>query len=299
MIARHVPEGIWTRVDRGEGAGRADPVVTHHAVEVGAPHGPADRGSRPAAPLRGAAPGAVPRTPARLIVVSLGGAVRIGILREAYERDSLDPEVARLFETAIDDLRRGGAEIPDVRIEGLAGIQRAEDVGPCIRFRYDIERYPAPRGDLVPVLDLQEIPDARSFHPSVETRIRNATQGLAHGLDSAECAADESYRERVHTAVRAAMREHRLDGFVHPTWSNIPRLIDDLNTPAGDSSQFFSPTTGFPAISVPIGFVRGVYPAGTTLFGRPWEEATLIRIAHAYEQATRHRRPPASTPPVR
>jgi amidase len=36
-----------------------------------------------------------------------------------------------------------------------------------------------------------------------------------------------------------------------------------------------------------------------TIYGRPWDEATLFRLAYAYEQATRHRRPPASTPPLR
>jgi amidase len=256
-------------------------------------------GEDPDDPVTAAARGRVdPAYVAALRPDGLRGA-RIGILREAYERESLDPDVARLFEAAIDDLRRGGAEILDVRIEGLDGIRRAEGVGPCMGFRYDIERYLAARGDLVPVRDLQEILESRSFHPSVETRIRNAAQGPAHGPDAAECAADETYRERVRRAVLATMREHRLDAFVHPTWSNVPRLIGDLNTPAGDNSQFFSPTTGFPAISVPMGFVRGVYPAGMTVFGRPWEEATLIRIAYGYEQATRHRRPPASTPPLR
>ena len=84
----------------------------------------------------------------------------------------------------------------------------------------------------------------------------------------------------------------KLDAFVYPTWSNPPRLIGDLNTPHGDNSQFFSPTTGFPAINVPMGYTRGTLPAGMTFFGRAWDEATLIRLAYAYEQATHHRHPP-------
>jgi len=79
----------------------------------------------------------------------------------------------------------------------------------------------------------------------------------------------------------------------------VPRLIGDLNTPHGDNSQFFSPTTGFPAINVPMGDTRGVLPAGITFFGRAWDEPTLIEVAYAYEQWTRHRRPPESTPPLR
>jgi Asp-tRNA(Asn)/Glu-tRNA(Gln) amidotransferase A subunit family amidase len=92
----------------------------------------------------------------------------------------------------------------------------------------------------------------------------------------------------------------KLDAFVYPTWSNPPRLIGDLNTPHGDNSQVFSPTTGFPSISVPMGYTRGgMLPAGVTFFGRAWAEPTLIKLAYGYEQATHHRRPPASTPPLR
>ena len=95
------------------------------------------------------------------------------------------------------------------------------------------------------------------------------------------------------------MDDANVNALVYPTWSNPPRLIGDLNSPAGDNSQFFSPTTGLPAIQVPMGYTRGQLPAGLTIFGRPWAEATLIGYAYAYEQATRHRLPPASTPPLR
>jgi len=95
------------------------------------------------------------------------------------------------------------------------------------------------------------------------------------------------------------MDEGKLDAMVYSTWSNPPRLIGDLNTPHGDNSQFFSPTTGFPAITVPMGYTREVLPAGITFFGRAWNEATLIRLAYAYEQATKHRRAPASAPALR
>ena len=100
-------------------------------------------------------------------------------------------------------------------------------------------------------------------------------------------------------AVTAAMDSLRLAAFVYPTWSNPPRLIGDLNTPHGDNSQFFSPTTGFPAIQVPMGYTRdGRLPAGVTFFGRAWDETTLISLAYSYEQHTKHRRPPVSAPPL-
>jgi len=101
-------------------------------------------------------------------------------------------------------------------------------------------------------------------------------------------------------AVLKTMDAEKLDAFIYPTWSNPPRLIGDLNTPHGDNSQVFSPTTGFPSINVPMGYTRGgMLPIGMTLFGRAWDEARLIRLAYSYEQSTHHRKPPASTPPLR
>jgi Asp-tRNA(Asn)/Glu-tRNA(Gln) amidotransferase A subunit family amidase len=106
--------------------------------------------------------------------------------------------------------------------------------------------------------------------------------------------------EQVRAAVNKAMDGQKIDAWVYPTWSNPPRLIGDLNTPGGDNSQFFSPTTGFPSIQVPMGYTRGGrLPAGITFFGRAWSEPTLIKYAYAYEQATDHRRAPESTPPLR
>ena len=110
------------------------------------------------------------------------------------------------------------------------------------------------------------------------------------------CRSRDEFRAGLRAAVVAAMDEARVDALIYPTWGNPPRLIGDMNTPHGDKSQFFSPSTGFPAMTVPMGYSRGVLPAGMTLVGRPWSEATLIKLAFAYEQATKHRRRPASTP---
>jgi Asp-tRNA(Asn)/Glu-tRNA(Gln) amidotransferase A subunit family amidase len=84
----------------------------------------------------------------------------------------------------------------------------------------------------------------------------------------------------------------RLDALIYPTWSNPPRLIGDLNTPHGDNNQLFSPSTGFPAVTVPMGYTRDVLPAGLQFLGRPWDQKKLIGLAYAYEQRTKHRRPP-------
>jgi Asp-tRNA(Asn)/Glu-tRNA(Gln) amidotransferase A subunit family amidase len=112
--------------------------------------------------------------------------------------------------------------------------------------------------------------------------------------------AETSYREQFREAVLKTMDRLHLDSFVYPTWSNPPRLIGDLNIrlPA-IIARYLRPPPGFRRSNVPMGYTRGgTLPAGITFYGRAWSEATLIKYTYAYEQATRHRHSPPSTPPL-
>jgi amidase len=258
-------------------------------------------GEDPRDPATAAAQGrAIPDYGKSLDRSGLKGAV-IGVLHEAYERDSTDPEIVRIFVAALEDLRRSGATVVDpAKVEGLEQVKRPAGAGACMGFKYDLNRFLADREGQVPVADLAAILKSGKFHPSVQRRLESAESGPANGPESDACQADDAYREQFRETVVKTMDRLKLDAFVYPTWSNPPRLIGDLNTPAGDNSQVFSPTTGFPAINVPMGYTRGNrLPVGMTFYGRAWSEAELIRLAYAYEQATKHRRPPVSTPPVR
>jgi Asp-tRNA(Asn)/Glu-tRNA(Gln) amidotransferase A subunit family amidase len=253
-------------------------------------------GADPDDPVTSAAPAHLPQNyAASLDRNGLRGAT-IGILRQAYERESTDPEIVTIFMTAIEDLRRAGATIVDPATVDQVRRERG-GAGPCQGFKYDLNHFLAGRN--VPVKTLADIIKSGGFHPSAQRRLEQAEQGPENGPDSPACKADAAYRELVREAVDKTMDKLKLDAFVYPTWSNPPRLIGDLNTPAGDNSQFYSPTTGFPAINVPMGFSRGgTLPAGMTIFGRAWSEPLLIKLAYAYEQATHHRHPPPSTPPL-
>jgi amidase len=244
-------------------------------------------------------PSVVPNYRAALVRDGLKGA-RVGVLRQAYERDTTDPEIVQVFMTAIEDLKRAGATIVDPAPVDLANVRRVQNAGTCRGFKYDLNRYLAGLGN-APVHSLEEVIRSRRFHPSVQLRLERAQENAeANGPESSACKAEANYLEQFRAAVLTTMDAHKLDAFIYPTWSNPPRLIGDLNTPHGDNSQVFSPTTGFPAINVPMGYTRGErLPAGLTIFGRPWDESTLIRLAYSYEQATHHRRPPATTPAVR
>ena len=256
-------------------------------------------GSDAADPVTAAAASHLPQNYATSMMRDGLKGARIGVLRYAYERDSTDPEIVQVFMRAVEDLRLAGATIIDPGVvDGIADIRRGS--GSCMGFKYDINRYFASHGDKIPMKTLADVVKSRRYHPTVAQRLQDAEAGPSNGPETDACKAEMTYRDQVRAAVNKAMDTQKIDAWVYPTWSNPPRLIGDLNTPGGDNSQFFSPTTGFPAIQVPMGYTRGGrLPAGITFFGRAWSEPTLIKYAYAYEQSTHHRHAPQSTPPLR
>ena len=217
-------------------------------------------------------------------------AARIGVVRQLFMGADTDPEILRLLEQALADMKRQGAEI----IEGVS-IPEIDQIPPaklfCNRFKYDIEAYLAALGLQAPVKNLDEILASQKFHPSIEKRMRDA-QAEPPPDQNPKCQEAEENGHRLARGVLTAMDELKLDALVYPSWNNPPRLIGDLNTPHGNNSNRLAPPTGFPAMTVPMGFTHGTLPAGLQILGRPWSEPTLIRVGYAYEQATRHRRPP-------
>jgi Asp-tRNA(Asn)/Glu-tRNA(Gln) amidotransferase A subunit family amidase len=221
---------------------------------------------------------------------------RVGVLRQLFMGSDTDPEILHLLGQALVDMKRQGAEIVEaVSIPEVDQIPTANLF--CNRFKYDLEAYLASLGSRSPVKNLDEVLASQKFHPSIEKRMRDAQTEPPPNRNPSCLVAEESGR-RLARAVLTAMDAASLDVLVYPSWNNPPRLIGDLNTPHGNNSNRIAPPTGFPAMTVPMGFVRGGLPAGLQLLGRPWSEPTLIRIGYAYEQATRHRRAPASTPPL-
>jgi amidase len=95
--------------------------------------------------------------------------------------------------------------------------------------------------------------------------------------------------------IDATMTRHRLDALVAATQAP-PWPIDLVN---GDhwtgGSSTIAAVAGYPSVTVPAGYVHGL-PVGISFFGRAWSEPRLIAIAHAFERASRVRRPPTLAP---
>jgi Asp-tRNA(Asn)/Glu-tRNA(Gln) amidotransferase A subunit family amidase len=222
---------------------------------------------------------------------------RLGVMRQWSNRDGADVEVLERFTEAIAVLEEAGAVIVDpVTIPEMDTL--LESGIWCPRFKWDLNSYLASRGSQAPYASLEAIIASGRFHPQIRPRLEYGQAIEDPPATNPVCLRSLDNRELLRQAVRRQLLEHRLDAMVFPTWSNPPRLIGDLNTPHGDNSQDLSPGTGFPAITVPMGYVRESLPVGLQLLGDAWSEPRLIALAYAYEQATRHRRPPASTPPL-
>ena len=87
------------------------------------------------------------------------------------------------------------------------------------------------------------------------------------------------------------MNEQNLDAIISPTgspaWKTDPVLGDNFRL----SSSSPSARSGYPIITLPMGYIDGL-PVGMSIFGRAWSEPVLLEIAYAFEQATQHRTPP-------
>ena len=109
-------------------------------------------------------------------------------------------------------------------------------------------------------------------------------------------------REELMFNVMKAMADLELDAIVYKSVEHQPTLISEgVNPPYVDMKGATSLNTFLvyvPAISVPAGFTSDGLPVAITFQGRPYRDGTVLKLAYAYEQATMHRRAPATTPPL-
>jgi amidase len=119
-----------------------------------------------------------------------------------------------------------------------------------------------------------------------------ASQAKA-GLDSREYrdALANNLRYSREEGIDQVMREHKLDALVAPTGG--PAWVTDYINGDHYGGSFSSPAAvaGYPHVTVPAGYTRGL-PVGISFVGGAWSEPVLIAMAYAYEQATMHRRAP-------
>lgn len=234
---------------------------------------------------------------------ALAGA-RIGVPRKGWF--GVTRHVDTIMAAVLDSLRALGAELIDnVELEIPPALDAAETTVLLYEIRWAMDAYLERRGDprLRTLFDLM-IFDLQ--HRERELRIFGHElfeKAVVAGLAAAD------YREARETclaiardkALDAAIQKHELDALVVGT-GGLPPLIDPIAGdafPSGPNSTTLPAVAGYPHITVPAGWYHGL-PVGMSLIGAPFSEGKLLGYAFAFEQATRHRKPPRylSTAPV-
>jgi len=225
--------------------------------------------------------------------------VRLGVLRESIglnaEPDSEDfKKVSAVFDKAVVELRAAGAEIVDpITIPGIKELLAKRSGGPGETdesFKNYFGRSAHP-----PFKTPQEViaaPDFAKIVKRSQDRFKRRPDATKH-YESLKA------QDQLMTNFLQAMADHNLDAIVHKAVEHQPTLIKDGIAPPFVDQKGAPHLNTFlvyvPTIVVPAGFTTDNLPAGVCFIGRPYDDGNLIKFAYAYEQATHHRKPPAST----
>jgi amidase len=206
-------------------------------------------------------------------------------------------KVDTLMQKAVDYIVSRGAEVVEIKTIYDDEVGSLSFQVLLYEFKDGLNKYFASLGDAAPVKNTEELIEFNRKDP-VELRYYDQELLLEAqrkgSVESKEFLDILSKMNRLarEEGIDKVMAENRLDAFMAPTGS--PAWKTDLIN--GDafllSSSSPAAISGYPAITVPMGYVEGL-PVGISFFGRAWSEPLLLEIAYAYETGTRHRMVPS------
>ena len=236
---------------------------------------------------------------AELKASGLKGA-RIGLLTDFMGGDRIHEDVNRAVESAVARMTAMGATIVRISIPGLDDLTRGLSLM-SFEFKTAFDRYLSGLGGAAPVKSLAEFVARGEAHESMRRGLE-ADLKVADGPQSPEYHRMLQRRQALRQAVMTAIAANKLDAILYP---HQKRLVVPIGEDQAERNGVLSNSTGFPALTFPGGFSPptasapiGV-PIGLELLGPEWSEPVLLKLAYAYEQASRHRKPPRSTPPLK
>ncbi len=221
---------------------------------------------------------------------------RVGVLREMFSTGPVDTEVTALFDQVIADLKQGGALVLD---PVLTGTNLREATSSAVSgTTHPYELIPAANAYLErlgPNRPFKKIEDmfAAAGHDKIHERYIRAMT-LPSPERSPDYVARFALKDALREQVVAVMQQFKLDAVVLPYRSLPPPEGSGTSAP-GDTNALTS-TTGLPAVIMPGGYTRKNLPVGIQFVGKPFDDLTLLQVAHGYEHVSKRRKPPASTP---
>ncbi len=228
--------------------------------------------------------------------------LKVGVPQQYFE-EGLDPEVEAAVREAIAELERLGGEVVDLTLPRtdaaiatyylIATAEASSNLA-----RYDGVKYGLRSKETRDLLDLYLKTRQEGFGPEVKRRIMLGTYALSAGYYDAYYGKAQAVRTLIRRDFEAAFQE--VDLIVTPVTPTPAfklgeKIQDPLQMYLSDIFTISVNLAGVPAISVPCGVSQAGLPIGLQLIGRPFAEETILRAAHAYEQATNWRaRKPAT-----
>ncbi len=220
--------------------------------------------------------------------------LRIGLPREFFEFN-VQREVRELFESFLRELEGMGCEVREVSLPHVKyAIPAYYIIAPSEASsnlaRYDGVKYGYRAKEYENLLELYSKTRDEGFGPEVKRRIMLGTFALSAGYYDAYYLKAQKVRRLIYEDFKRAFED--VDLIASPTTPTLPfRLGERLDNPIemylSDVLTVPVNLAGLPGLSVPIGWV-GNLPAGGQLIGRPWDEATLLRVSYAWEQVFKH-----------
>ena len=232
--------------------------------------------------------GRVPASFAAFLTEGALAGARIGVVTWLLGGAPEDEPVAAVIRAALDAMEAAGAEVVEAELPGVPDLLQGGSIVP-VEFKFQLADYLRAPG--APVRSLREILDSGLYHAAVEERYRRSDD--VRGLDDPDYLQALARRAPLRQVVTRLLDAERLDALAYPT---LRRTAAPIGLPQHGNNCALSAVSGLPAIVVPAGYAADGMPVGIELLGRAWQEGELVRLAYSYEQLTRHRRPPASTP---
>jgi amidase len=221
---------------------------------------------------------------------------RIGVLREMIPTGPQHEEGVALFNRALDDMRKAGAQIIDPVPTGLdlrslvtsAAGRTAEYEKLYVQNAY-LERL----GPNRPFKTIQEM--IQKVGPAKFDKLMIAALSLESPETSADYAARVRNKEVVKQVVVDLVDRYELDAVVYP-YSTLPPPRWDSTAAGGGGGNSLASNSGLPSILMPTGYTAGGLPIAIEIIGKPFDDLRLLQVAYAYEQSSHRRKAPASTP---
>jgi amidase len=224
---------------------------------------------------------------------------RIGIVRRTF---GFNEDVDKVMEAALETMRKQGAILVDpAPIESAGKFGDSEFTIFLYELKADLNAYLTKLGPNAPVKSLKDVIEFNEKNSAKEmpyfgqdTFLKSEEKGpltTQEYIDAVAKARDLARKE----GIDATMDKNNLDALVGPT-GGPAWLTDHINGDSfGGGSSSTAAVAGYPNITVPAGFVHGL-PVGISFFGRAWSEPVLLRVAYAFEQATKARKAPSFAP---